>query len=321
MRISKRILPFLLCALLGSCCKPDGNDPNSRPDASDNGKSLPDPVTISVIGTSDVHGHIEWAPILGGYVDILRAKRKSDGGVLLIDAGDMFQGTIAANETEGAAMIRAYNALGYDAASIGNHEFDYGPVGPNNIPRDPGDNPFGALQAAAKQAKFPLLAANLLDAATNKPVNWDGVAPSVIVDVRGISVGIVGVAGKNSLQSTIAPNVTTVKMEPPVDAILREAKQLREKGAAIVVVSAHEGGDCKKFDDPNDTSSCKVKDEIFNIANALDPGIVQVIVAAHTHQSMAHKVNGIAIIQSGADGNAFGRVDIKVDRTTKTVVD
>ncbi|MEM9487801.1 MAG: metallophosphoesterase, partial [Myxococcota bacterium] len=84
-------------------------------------------VTISVLGTSDFHGALDRLPILAGFVGNLRAARAEDGGVVLIDAGDMFQGTIESNYNEGAAVIAGYNALDYTASVIGNHEFDFGP--------------------------------------------------------------------------------------------------------------------------------------------------------------------------------------------------
>ena len=92
-------------------------------------------VTLSIVGTNDLHGGIVprdgrgGLALLGGYVNNLRAVRAKDGAVLLIDAGDMFQGTLESNLTEGAVVVSAYNALGYAAAAVGNHEFDFGPVG------------------------------------------------------------------------------------------------------------------------------------------------------------------------------------------------
>src|ERR1700690_1737757 len=82
-------------------------------------------VTILVVGTCDLHGAF-WPrdgkgglPLLGGYLANLRRARAADGGaVLLVDAGDLFQGTLESNLNEGAAVVRAYNALGYDAAAI-----------------------------------------------------------------------------------------------------------------------------------------------------------------------------------------------------------
>src|SRR5450432_1806192 len=87
--------------------------------------------TITVIGTNDLHGALDRLPLLAGYVNNVRAARAADGGaVVLIDAGDLFQGTLESNLAEGADVIKAFNQLGYVASAIGNHEFDYGPVGP-----------------------------------------------------------------------------------------------------------------------------------------------------------------------------------------------
>src|SRR6185295_5442422 len=104
------------------------------------------PVVISIVGTNDLHGHLEALPRLGGYLANLRRARARDGGaVVLLDAGDMFQGTLESNLGEGAGVVRAYNALHYDAAAIGNHELDFGPVGEAATPQRPGDDPRGAL--------------------------------------------------------------------------------------------------------------------------------------------------------------------------------
>ncbi|HQP39070.1 MAG TPA: 5'-nucleotidase C-terminal domain-containing protein [Polyangiaceae bacterium] len=264
------------------------------------------------MGTSDLHGNIERGVVLSGYVENLRKVRKHDGGVVLVDAGDMFQGTLAANETEGAAVIRLYNAMGYNAAVVGNHEFDYGPAGPAAIPASPSDDRRGALIAAAKLARFPVLTANILMKDTGAAVQWPGIAPSTMVDVAGIKVGIVGVTTDETLRTTIAANVDDLRVGPLAEAITAQARKLRDQGAKVVVAAAHAGGDCANFDNPDDVSSCK-PEEIFAVARALDPKLVNVIIGGHTHRAVAHRVNGIPIIQSRAYGTAFGRVDLVVD--------
>src|SRR5215831_18327258 len=75
-------------------------------------------VTLSVVGTNDLHGALERLPIFAGFVANLRAARSSDGGVVLVDGGDMFQGTLESNLTEGADVVRAYNRLGYAGVAI-----------------------------------------------------------------------------------------------------------------------------------------------------------------------------------------------------------
>ena len=85
----------------------------------------------------------------------------------------------------------------------------------------------------------------------------------------------------------------------------------KEKRSALEVVMTvlHAGGKCNEFDDPNDLSSCNLNQEIFRVANSLPSGLVDVIVAGHIHDGIAHNVNGIAIISSFSRGTAFGRVD------------
>ena len=90
-------------------------------------------VTLSIVGTTDLHGRVfpsnGQGPLeqLGGYLRNLRAARAADGGaVLLLDAGDTFQGGLESNLSEGALVVDAYNALGHDALAIGNHEFEFG---------------------------------------------------------------------------------------------------------------------------------------------------------------------------------------------------
>ena len=240
------------------------------------GDNTADEVLISVIGTNDVHGQLlpkgdrGGLTTFSGYVNALRAARAEDGGaVLLIDAGDMWQGTLESNLSEGASMVDAYNALGYAAAAVGNHEFDFGPVGPKPIPETDSDDPRGALKQRATEAAFPFLAANLIDQSTGQPVNWDNVQPAVMVDVAGVNVGIIGVMSEYALTNAIAANTSGLAVAPLTDAIEREAQILREAGTVIIIVTAHAGGECTEFSDPTDTSSCNMHDEIFKVASAL----------------------------------------------------
>ena len=70
-------------------------------------------VTLTIVGTNDLHGALDRLPVLAGFVANVRAARAADGGgVLLVDAGDMFSGTLASNLTEGADVVRVYNQLG-----------------------------------------------------------------------------------------------------------------------------------------------------------------------------------------------------------------
>ena len=284
------------------------------------------PITVSIVGTNDLHGGIferdgrGGLALLGGYLNNLREARARDGGaVVLIDAGDMFQGTLESNLAEGAPVIEAYNALGYQAAAIGNHDFDFGPVGPSATPRGPADDPRGALKARAAEATFPFLAANLIDVVSGRPVQWPNVAASVVLDVAGLKVGVVGVITREALTTTLAANTHGLRVAPLAGTIAAEAAALRSKGASVVVVAAHAGGRCSRFDAPADLSSCDASAEIVDVARALPAALVDVIIGGHTHAGMAHVVAGIPVTQAFSGGRAFDRVDLTVDRRTHRV--
>jgi len=281
------------------------------------------PVVITVIGTNDVHGALLSEDgaggliTLSGYVNAVRAARmEDDGAVLLIDAGDMWQGTLESNLSEGASLVEAYNSLGYAAAALGNHEFDFGPVGPAPIPKSATDDPRGALKQRAIEAEFPFLAANLIDQSTGEPVEWTNVQPSVLIDVKDIKVGIIGVMTKNALANAIAANTTGLLIAPLAQTIENEARALRKSGATVIIVSAHAGGECTEFEDPLDTSSCYQESEIFGVANSLPTGLVDHIFAGHSHAGVAHIVNDISISEAYKSARAFSRVDLIVDQKT-----
>src|SRR5688572_15056579 len=284
-------------------------------------------VTLSIVGTNDLHGGMlsnegrGGLALLGGYVNNLRAARTRTGGaVLLIDAGDMWQGSLESNLSEGASVVAAYNALGYTAAAMGNHEFDFGPVGAAATPLAATDDPRGALKARAAEARFPLLAANLIDTATDAPVVWPNVKPSVLVEAAGVPVGIVGVMTAEALTQTISANTTGLRVAPLAESIAREAQRLRGAGAAVVIVAAHAGGECTSFEDPRNLSSCDQASEIFAVARALPAGLVDYIIAGHVHEGLGHEVAGIAITSAYSGGYAFGRVDLQIDRASKAVL-
>jgi 5'-nucleotidase len=321
-RIATTVL--LACSLAACTSRP----PFAAAQSSSSTGSPSGTVTISIVGTNDLHGGVlqredrGGLALLGGYVANLRAARAKDGGaVLLIDAGDMWQGTLESNLNEGAVVTAAYDALGYTAAAIGNHDFDFGPVGPDSTPKRPGDDPRGALKARAASASFPFLAANIIDTPTGKPVAWKNVRPSTVVTAAGVKLGIIGVITAEALQVTMAANTPGLRIAPLAETIAAEATRLRAGGASVVVVASHAGGVCSDLASPTDLSSCNLSEEIARVIAALPPGLVDVVIAGHRHLAMAHQIDGVAVSEAYTGGRAFGRVDLFLDRATHRVLE
>lgn len=291
-----------------------------------------EPVHVVVVGTTDVHGwfngHIEtppeggpgvlWGglPAFASYVDAIR--RQAGGRVVVVDAGDMFQGTLESNMFEGEAIIRGYNAIGYDAAAVGNHEFDFGPVGPAVIARDAKDDELGAIKRNASIARFPFLSANMIEKATGKTPSW--AKRYVIVERGGAKIGIIGLSTPDTPNVTMAANVVNLVFTDPVEATVEAARELRAQGVDAIVVTAHIGGRCSKTNDPNDLHSCDHRQEAMELLNGLPHGIVDAFFAGHTHAQMRHYVNGIPATQGLAFSREFSAIDLWIDTANDKVV-
>jgi 5'-nucleotidase len=308
VRLGIPLVALALALLAGNACQ------DQHPSAPAAAPAAPAPATriLSIVGTSDIHGHVlaeagrGGFDVFAGYLDNLAAARRKDGGgLVLVDAGDMMQGTLESNLGEGAGVIEVMNALHYDAASVGNHEFDFGPVGEAATPQAPGDDPRGALMARAKEARFPFLSANIRDASGKLLF-----PPTTIIERAGIKIGLIGVTTADTLHTTMAGNVVGLTIAPLAATIDARARALRRAGAQVVIVMAHAGGKCAQVDRPDDASSCAPDEEIMKVIAALSPGLVDVIVAGHTHQGMAVRLAGIAVVQAYANGKTFSRVDL-----------
>ena len=299
--------------------------PQSQVDSHSTPTSPPAEQVVALIGTSDLHGYVEsrsqsvkdqagieqvvergGLPLLGGYLHNLRRRYP----VILLDGGDLFQGTMVSNLGEGRAVIDGYNALGYSASAVGNHEFDYGPEGPKSVPASGEDDPTSALKARIAGARFPFLSANLIDKKTGLPVAWPNIYPSRIVHVAGIPIGLIGAVTEDTPRTTNILNLRDVQIASIIPAVRIQAEQLRRSGVAAVVLTIHEGANCSDFHDAKDLKPCDNEDgRVLPIARALHD-VIDAVVAGHSHAGMAHFVDGIPVIQAFAYGQAFARADL-----------
>ena len=283
---------------------------------------------LTIVGTNDWHGwlmpHQHRLPqgalveeggiaLYAGALAVLRAE--AEGRVLVLDAGDIFQGTLASDTGEGETMVDAFNALGMNAVAVGNHEFDYGPVGPRWIPTAPGDDPLGALKARVAEARFPFLAANVVDGTSGEPPGWLGPG-TAIRDVGGVRVGLIGLTTLDTPR-TNPVNAAGLRFLPLAPTARTAAEGLRAEGAEVVVLVAHAGGRCNDAEDQTGESGCNPSGEIFAMLDALPPGTVDAVVAGHTHSKLGLLVHGTPVIETSAFGQGFGIITLTLDPSTR----
>jgi 2',3'-cyclic-nucleotide 2'-phosphodiesterase (5'-nucleotidase family) len=260
--------------------------------------SAPEPATagtqLIVAATTDIHGRVRgWNydtdrpdPAVGlaraaTIVDSLRAL--APDRVVLLDAGDIIQGNalgfVAARMSPADAphpVIAAMNAMRYDAAALGNHEFNYG-------------LPF--LERTVRQARFPLLASNAY-----RPDGSRAFPAWTIVERAGVQVGIVGATTPGSMVWDRDNLAGRVVLRDIVPEVRRAADEARAAGAQVVLVTMHSGlNEPATYDTastglPSDNVAARVAREV--------PGIA-LVVYGHSHKEMADTtINGVLLMQA-----------------------
>ena len=277
----------------------------------------PEPATtLTILAVNDFHGGLYEAPLadqpdqavgglpwLAGAVD---AVRQEDPDLLLLDGGDMFQGSWPVNATQGMGSVRAMNLLGLDAAAVGNHEFDYGPLADG----DP-ENRRGALEAAAREAEFTWLSANLF---TEGGARWspEGIAPWTLLERKGLRIGVVGLSTVTTPQTTLLENVEDLDFREGVQAVEEILPEVREAEPDVMVLVAHLTGRCEPAGYLQLGEPCTPGDEIGALLTELPRGTFDVMVLGHTHTLMAHRVDDTFLLQNRSQGHVLGRVDLVV---------
>ncbi len=309
-----RIGSFLLAAaVLSSCATPQPATPT-------------EPVRLTLLGINDLHGALLDRPVgaaqegpkrggaalLASYIAAARAENPEH--TLLLDAGDMLQGPLLVNRFEGLPVAELYGHLGVDAAALGNHELDYGPVGEAGA-RDPGIDPQGALEAFLAAATFPVLSANLASDGGPLP---DGLQRSVLLDAGGVSVGVVGLSTVKTIHYAVGGTADGLSVEPPGPAAVAEIAALREAGAQVVVVVGHLDGGCVGDDAGPVIGHCEPDGELADVLEAA-PGQIDAIVLGHRHAHIGALADGVPVVEAGARGRWLSRIDLVFDPSTGRV--
>jgi 5'-nucleotidase len=312
--VTRRALCLVALVLLGhvgGCKKHRGSAPHPAPAQ-----------CLSIVGWNDLHGQLDADdPQLdtgripaGGVIalaDHVDGIRKSGDAVVVLDAGDLFTGPMESTLAEGAPVIAAYNALGVDAAAVGNHEFDFGPVGYDRVTAKAGltdaagqDGPRGALFMRIREAKFPFLSANLRYTDGREVPN---VKPHVIIARGAFRVGVVGYSTKETPVTTLKPNVAGLDFEKDAAArVATSVRELRAAGAFPVVMVAHaslEGDLPQELDDRNEH-----RGELETLFSAMGTDLPDLVIAGHRHAWMLGRVRGVPVVSSDQHGVGFARV-------------
>ena len=242
-----------------------------------------DTVVLRILATADLHGAIiPGAAALGATMDRLGADCACPS--LRLDAGDAMQGEPLPDETEGKAAVAVLNHLGYAAAALGDHDFDWS---------------LDALRRRLDESTYPWLAANVFDSATGRRPDW--IVPYRFLQVAGVSVAVIGYITPDAKAILPADRLAGLRLAEGELAVHDVLGEIRAKRPALTVLLAHAGGAC-------DSVTCG--GEIVRLAEQLGHSGVDLVVAGHTHAVMTAQVAGIEILQAGSRGHAVGVADL-----------
>lgn len=255
---------------------------------------------LTILHTNDTHSNIDPFPInhakfpgMGGVSRrhaLVQKIRQNEEHVLLLDSGDIFQGTPYFNMFNGELEMKLMSELGYDAATMGNHDFDIGLDG---------------FKKAKRHAKFPFLCANydfsetILNGETNRYEIFQ--KGNLKIGVFGIGIELNGLVTEKNYENT--------KYLDPISIANSVAKELKQKGCDLVICLSHLG-----YDYPDST---KISDRKL----AQQSTHIDIILGGHTHTFLEKptieknkKGKNVLINQVGYAGLYLGRIDIDVEK-------
>ena len=255
---------------------------------------------LTILHTNDVHSRLEAFPMDGGRnagqggvvarAELIETIRNEQENVLLLDAGDIFQGTPYFNMYKGEPEIKALSMMGYDAVTMGNHDFDAGVEG---------------FAAQLPHADFPVLTANY--DFTNTPLEGKTL-PYTTIKKGALKIGIFGLGVE--LKGLVSDNYFgNTKYMDPVPVAKRISEQLKKQERCDMVICLSHLG--YEYD------SNKISDKVL----AAETEYVDLIIGGHTHTfldvptAVKNKAGReILINQVGWAGLRLGRIDYEFDR-------
>jgi 2',3'-cyclic-nucleotide 2'-phosphodiesterase (5'-nucleotidase family) len=290
-----------------------------------------DTAKLHLVWTNDIHGHVapegawfmnpNFPPPLGGgasasrYIQELRAEIAADphAAMLLVDAGDTWQGAPVGTLTQGVVMEHYFDALGYDVVVPGNHEFDKG-------------KHVAIRMSGAMQRKF--VCANIFIAGTDSLVDW--CEPYRVFERAGLRIGIVGANTPGTAHMAFEENIAGLEFRPLLPEIEKWRDHLLQNDLAdLVFAVVHEG---LPFDPEREWKELQARvaageDLRANLRGAMDLAHVldgvPVVVGGHTHRGYREPwidpITHTMVLETFGNGSSLGHIVLNIDRDTHAI--
>ena len=263
--------------------------------------------TVSIFHTTDLHGHIVPTQTYSGIQDVggfarcatcIRQWRRESPHSILVDIGDVYQGTAESLNNKGNLMIGLFNRLGYDAWTLGNHDFDWGPE---------------ALGKNLSLSTSPILTGNILVSGKAPGAldhAWKPVLPWMMKEVGGFRIALIGLVTPGLPYWLPTQTLGGVTVQPPLESLRKSIAEARSAKADAIIVMGHIGWRA------SDDFANPVRETLKQTPE------VDIFLAGHTHQDKPSWMTGnILCTQAGYHGIHCGRVDLTFDLESRKLID
>lgn len=258
-------------------------------------KRDPKTAEVAVVALSDFHGWLlplepkGYPRYYGGIANLAGMLQHKEGlakdTAVILDNGDMWTGPTESTLLRGESVIQAYNEIGFTAANIANHEFDFG---------------LEVLRARIAEAKFPFLGANIVKAGTDE--SPDFVKPYEIVERDGVKVGVLGLSYIDTPKTTLAKHVKDLEFKAYAPTLEKYVPEMKAAGASAIVVLFHDEASIAK-----------------KVIEGLPDLKIAAVVAGQNHRKERLEANGIPIVNPGPFGRSYVRFDLAIDRASNSL--
>lgn len=262
--------------------------------------------------------------VFARYLHILRSLYPDQ--VVTVDAGNSLAGTIEARASGAEAVLGAFQELKYDAVALATPDLAAGPGLKKGA-----TSAIKWLPPLLEKTSTPTLISNLIDLHTTAPVTWGPSVPQALKVVNGVKVGFIGLLGDGSQLD--AGLMNGLYIEPRLQALLKQTRALKLKGAEVIVLLAYGGLRCgearaKKTSlplskvnfDTADSGACGTDGDLASFIQKIPVGMIDLIVTGGGPSKVANVVQGIPVVQAFAKGAAFSRVDLIYDQAANKVL-
>lgn len=265
--------------------------------------------TLKIIYTSDVHGNA--MPVLYGtkekanlglakYATVVKQIRKVNDNVLILDNGDLIQGTplmthyVKEHSTKENPMVGILNRIGVDAGVVGNHEFNFGKE---------------VLSNAVANSSFPWLSANLVN---DNGDPYFGNPYIIKTFENGLKVAVVGVTTHYIPNWESPHHITGIEFKDAFTTLKSWVEHIRKKEQPDILIASYHGGFERDLETGEPTESLTGENQGYAMCQEIEG--IDVLLTGHQHRILTGQVNGVLVTQPGNNGKMYGSIDITLEK-------